>query len=251
MIKLAFVVALVLVLTDPAEAAPDAGAQAAYVAGDYARAVELARKAGGAEDLALAARAVNAVAYFDGGRKAARRIADEALGIAEEAVAADASLPEAHLQAAIALGLKGARMSPVRALVSGLAGKVRDKIDAALALDSENPWALSTSGAWRIEVARRGGGSLYGADPVLGRQEFLKARALAPENPTIAFECALRLLADGRAEWRAEGLAALDGALAATPTTKFEADVIALAQEFETAIKAGPKAENAFIARQP
>ena len=40
----------------------------------------------------------------------------------------------------------------------------RERIDAALSLDPENPWALSTSAAWRIEVARRGGGALYGAD---------------------------------------------------------------------------------------
>lgn len=235
----------------PASASPDADAFKYYVAGDYAAAVERARKAGGAEDLALAARAVNAVAYFDDGRKSARKKADDAFDIAEQAIAADATLPEAHLQAAIALALKGARMSPVRAFLSGLAGKARERIDAALSLDPENPWALSTSAAWRIEVARRGGGALYGADPDLGREEFMKARALAPDNPTIAYECALRFLADGRPEWRAEGLAALEAALAATPATKFERDVQALARAFKAAVSEGPAAEKAFIAKQP
>jgi hypothetical protein len=234
-----------------ADAAPARPAYAAYVAGDYAKAVELANQTGGAENLALAARAINAVSYFDNGRKSARRTADAAYEIAERAIKIDPKLPEAHLQAAIALALKGARMSPVRAFFSGLAGKAREKIDVALSLDRENPWALSTSAAWRIEVARRGGGSLYGADPVQGHDEFMKARALAPENLTIAYECALRLLADGREEWRADGLSALEGALAATPTTKFEADIQALAREFKASIAAGSEAEKDFIARQP
>lgn len=248
--KVALIAALAL-LSAAAHAEPENAAFAAYAAGDYAKAVDLATRAGRAEDLALAARAVNAVSYFEGGRKSARKKADEAFEIAEQAVALDPKLPEAHLQAAIALGLKGARMSPVKALFSGLPGKVRNRIDSALALDADNPWALSTSAAWRIEVSRRGGGSLYGADPALGRQEFLKARALAPGNPTIAYECALRLLADGRKEWRAEGLGALDASLAAAPSTKFEADIQALAHEFKAAIAAGPQAEKDFIASQP
>ena len=232
-----------------ADAAP--GAYAAYAAGDYEAAVDLAKRAGTAEDYALAARAMNAVAYFDDGRKSARRTAGDAFDIAEQAIRLDPRLPEAHLQAAIGLGLKGARLSPMRALLSGLAGKARDEIDAALALDPENPWALSTSAAWRIEVARRGGGALYGADAREGYEEFRKARALAPDNLTIAYECALRLIADGREEWRADGLASLDVALAATPATKFEKDLQALARDFKAAIAAGEKSESAFIDAQP
>lgn len=223
----------------------------AYASGDYETAVNLAKHAGTAEDYALAARAMNAVAYFDDGRKSARRTAGDAYEIAEQAIKLDPRLPEGHLQAAISLALKGARMSPMRAFLSGLASKARNRIDAALALDPENPWALSASAAWRIEVARRGGGALYGADPEKGHAEFRKARALAPDNLTIAYECALRLLADGREEWRADGLAALDDALAAKPATKFEGDLQNLAHEFKAAIATGGKAENAFIEAQP
>jgi len=235
----------------PASAALNAEAFSAYGRGDYENAVALATRSGDAEDLALAARAMNAVAYFDDGRKSARRTADGAFDIAEQAIALDPNLPEAHLQAAISLALKGARMSPVKAFFSGLAAKARRKIDDALALDPDNAWALSTSAAWRIEVARRGGGSLYGADPVAGHREFMRARAIAPENLTIAYECALRLAADGRAEWRDDALAALDAALAARPETKFEADIQQRARDFKSAIAAGPDAEKEFISRQP
>ncbi len=235
----------------PVNAAVNADALGAYDRGDYDAAVKIATEAGDAEDLALAARAMNAVAYFDDGRKSARRTAGDALDIAEQAIALDSDLPEAHLQAAISLALRGARLSPVKAFFGALAGKARRKIDDALALDADNAWALSTSAAWRIEVARRGGGSLYGADPVVGHEEFMKARALAPDNLTIAYECALRLAADGRPEWRGDALAALDAAIAGAPTTKFEADIQARAREFKAAIAAGADAEKAFIKRQP
>jgi len=226
-------------------------AYAAYASGDYDDAVALATKDDVAADFALAARAMNALSYFDDGRKTARRTADDAIDLAEKAIALDPDLPEAHLQAAIGLALKGARMSPFRAFFSGLAAKARERIDAALALDPENPWALSTSAAWRVEVARRGGGSLYGADPEVGYDEFMRARALAPENLAIAYECALRLIADGREEWRADALAALEAALAAAPETKFESDIQSLARDFKAAIAEGRDAEEAFIKVQP
>ena len=249
--RVAFAACLFALLA-PGAAVADAAdaAYSAYAAGDYEAAVNLAKHAGTSEDYALAARAMNAVAYFDDGRKSARRTAGDALEAAEQAIKLDPRLPEGYLQAAISLALKGARMSPMRAFLSGIAGKARDRIDAALALDPENPWALSTSAAWRIEVARRGGGALYGAAPDDGYEEFRKARALAPDNLTIAYECALRLLADGREEWRGEALAALDDALAATPTTKFERDMQDMAREFKAAIEAGGKAEVDFIDAQ-
>lgn len=243
--------ALSLFAIEPARAAPDAAAYGLYVAGDYQAAVERARAAGGAEDFALAARAMNAVAYFEEGRKSSRRKADDALDLAEKAIELDPGLPEAHLQAAIALALKGARMSPVRALFAGLASKARREIDEAMALNPGNPWALSTSAAWRLEVSRRGGGALYDADPDLGFNEFMQARAADPDNPAIAYECALRLLAAGRTEWRAPALAALEAAIAASPETKFERDIQALARALRAAIDNGPQAEQAFIDAQP
>jgi hypothetical protein len=245
-------IALVLALAPPAAGAAALDtAYDAYRIGNYGEAVALAKTGGSAEDFALAARAMNAQAYFDDGRKSARRNADDAGDLAEKAIELDPNLAEGYLQSAISLALKGARMSPIRAFLSGLAGKARDRIDAALELDPENPWALSTSGAWRIEVARRGGANLYGADPENGREELLRARLLAPGNLTIAYECALRMLADGRPEWRVEALASLDAALAVEPATKFERDIKARAHEFKAAIKAGPAAEKAFIKAQP
>lgn len=233
-----------------AVAAPDPAAFAAFVAGDYDRSAALADRAGGAENAALAARAINAVAYFEEGRKASRELAARALDYAEAAVKADPALPEGHVQAAISLALRGAKMAPARAFLLNLPARARRYLDAALALDPDNPWALSTSAAWRLEVARRGGGA-YGADPEAGRAEFLRARALYPDNVVIAYECALRLLASGRKEWREEALAALEAARAAPAANAFDRGVKARAEGLKAAVLEGPAAEARFIAAQP
>lgn len=234
-----------------ARAAPDDEAFARYVAGDYEAAASLAAAATGAENLALAARALNAEAYFDDGRHSSRKTADRALDYAEHAIEQDDALPEAYLQAAIALAIRGAHMAPIRAFLMNLPARARRNIDKAIALDHDNAWALSTSAAWRIEVARRGGGAVYGADPDLGYQEFLKARTLAPDNIVVAYECALRLLKSRRAEWRADALAALATARRLEAQTAFEAGLKARADALAAAIANGPKAEDDFLDDQP
>ncbi len=232
-------------------AALDENALARYAAGDYDAAVVAAEMAGGPDNLALAARALNAVAYFDDGRKSTRKMAGNALDYAQAALAIEPNHPEGHLQAAISLSLRSAKMSPVRALLLDLPVRARKHIDRALESSPGNVWALSTSGAWRVEVARRGGRTLFGADPELGYEELLKARTGAPDNVAIAYEAALRLLASRREEWRATALEALDVAVSAEPDTKFETDLQAKAIELKAAVDAGPEAVRAFVDAQP
>lgn len=234
-----------------AAAAPDDAAFAAFVAGDYEKSAALALAAKGAENQALAARAINAVAYFEEDRKASRQLADRALNYAEQAVKDDPKLPEGHLQAAISVALRGAKMAPARAFILNIPNRARRLLDAALVLDADNQWALSTSAAWRLEVARRGGGKAYDAVPEEGYAEFARARAVAPNSVVIAYECALRLLANGRPEWRSVGLEALEAALSNAPETAFDKAIQARASLFKAAIGKGAEAEAAFIAAQP
>ncbi|MBB5517262.1 hypothetical protein [Amphiplicatus metriothermophilus] len=242
---------LVAATSGAVEAAPDDEAYALYRAGAYEAAAKRAVAAGGTDNLVLAARALNAAGYFDEDRKGARRLAGRALDHAEAALEADPDNVEAHLQAGISLALRGANMAPVRAFFLGLPGRARRHIDRALALDPDNPWAWSTSAAWRLETARRGGGSVYGADPEEGFREFMKARALEPDNIAIAYECALRLLASGRPEWRPAALEALAAAMEGRPQTAFDAGVQARARLLSEAVAVGPDAEAAFLDAQP
>ncbi len=225
----------------------DEGAFTLFADGDYIASAVRAKTAGGAENLALAARALNAEAYFEPDRKAARRMAKRALAVAEDAVDADPSLPEAHLQAAISYALWGANASPVKSFFSNLPGKARTSIDQALSLEPDNPWALSTSAAWRLEVHRFGGGAVYKADPAEGHMEFLASRAQAPKNVAVAYECALRILAAGRPEWRDDALACLDASITLSPDTQFERDLQARAHLLKKAVAEGDRALKAFV----
>lgn len=232
-------------------AAPDLEAFQSFEAGDYAGVVTIADRLGGAENYALAARALNARAYLEMDDSDARKVADRALKYAEAAIAADPEFVEGRLQAAIALAQRGARMAPWRAFFLNLADRARDALDLALALEPENAWALSSSAAWHLEVSRRGGEGRFGSDPEFGHRQFLAARAADPDNLLIAYECALRLIAYDREEWRADAAEALQTAIDQPPRTEFEAAVQARALALRQAMLEGRDAERAFIESQP
>ncbi|MEM9169420.1 MAG: hypothetical protein AAGC56_07170 [Pseudomonadota bacterium] len=231
-------------------AGADPTALAHYQAGRYDAAVAAASEAGGAPNLALAARAMNAAGYFEIRASAARKDALRAAEFAERALEADPDNVEAHLQLAISHSVRAANMSGPRAFLLGLPKRARRSIDAALALDPDNPWALSTSGTWRIEVARRGADRIYKADPDVGFEEIERARALDPDNVVIAFEAAVSYRASDREEWRRTGSDALSVALNGPAQSVFEKGVQRLAQDFQTAVDEGRDAELAFIADQ-
>ena len=177
---LSMALAMLCVAPPPVVAGPADGtamlasaAEDAFIRGAFEEARALGEASGDVDDLVIAARALNALAYFETDRKAARDWANSALDIAEKAVDLRPDLVEAHLQVAISFSLRGANMAPVEAIFLNIPHRARAAIDRALEIEPENPYALSTSAAWRIEVARRGGGAVFGADAELGYEEFL------------------------------------------------------------------------------
>lgn len=224
---------------------------ALYETGEYDAAVRAAEQLGGSDNYAIAARALNAVAYFAPDRKSARRAAGRAYEFSKLAIERDPMAVEARLQAAISMAVRGANMAPARAFILRLPRRSRRYIDEARVLDEQNPWVLSTSAAWHLEVSRRGGARVYDADPELGFQECQLARMIDPANVVIAYECALRLLAFGRGDWRDEALEALSASTSGTPKTEFEAAIQRRAFGLEMAIEKSLQAERAFITAQP
>jgi len=234
-----------------AQATPDETALALYNEGAFDAAADRAESIGDAENLALAARALNAMAYLDDDDKRAKKTVKRSAKLADEASELDPTLVEAYLQAAIAMAQRGSRMSAIKAFFNGLGPGARKRLDAALALEPENPWALSTSAGWHLGVAARAGDGRFGADAATGRAQFIAARASDPENISIAYEMALRIIAFGEPAWREDALASLDAAISNPALTAFDAALQARAQEFAAAINDGPEAEAAFIEAQP
>lgn len=251
MLKSLYIVIAILLAAFPARAEIDAAALAEFEAGQFAAAADLAAQKGGADNLAFAARALNAKAYLDDDDKSAKNIAKRAYDFAEDAMAADPDAVEAHLQGAIALAQRGSRISVVKAFFMGLGGKSRDHLDAALAIDPNSAWTLSTSGGWHLGVADRAGDGRFGADAQKGVEQFQAALAREPDNIAIAYEAALRILAYGREEWRPVALDALEFALAASPNDALETALQGRARSLAVAIEEGPERETAFIEAQP
>lgn len=251
MVRLTLAFAVSLFFAMSALAAPDDAALSLFNEGEFIAAADRAESIGDAENLALAARALNAKAYLDEDDKRAKKTAKRAAKLADEAAERDPALVEAYLQAAIAMAQRGSRMSAFKAFFLGLGPGARERLDTALALAPENSWALSTSAGWHLGVAARAGDGRFGADAATGYAQFLAARERDPDNISICYEMALRILAYGEPAWRDDALAALADARAAAPQNAFDTALQARAEKFSAAIDAGTAAEAAFITAQP
>ena len=178
---------------------PPSDIEALYNEGHFIEAAAAGAEVGSAEALTLAARANIAAAMLETDPTLRDGYVDGALAFARAALEIDAEAVEAHLQAAIALGLVGRRSGPISAHARGLARIGRAHIDDALALDPENPWGYAALGAWHLEVVAGGGAAparlLYGARRDEGLAAFARAVHLAPDNLVVRYERAMALLA--------------------------------------------------------
>jgi len=170
----------------------------AYHDGRFILAATLCESYGGAEALAFAARAriADAVTRED---SSCFDCLLKAEAVAHEAIKRDATLADAYVQLAVAIGFRGRLLSPFDAQSEGLPEKGRKAIDKALALDPTNNWARATLGAWHLEIVHRAGPvlafTLYGASETLGVETFRQALAVEPDSLLLHFHFALSVLA--------------------------------------------------------
>lgn len=186
-----------LSLAHAGEPVPQAALNA-YEAGDYARAARLGEEQATAPALAFAARALvaDAISRPDG---LCVPCLEQAETLARRATARDPRLVEALLQDAIAMGLRGRAMGVEAARADGLAERVRQRLDAALALEPDNLWARASLGAWHLEITAHAGtvlaALLYDAGPGEGLRLYRKAVADAGDEAVLPYQFALALLA--------------------------------------------------------
>lgn len=200
-----------------AAAAVNPAALSLYRSGAFLDAAQAATRAGGADNLALAARAILALLVVDPRRQDFVSLAERAQETAERALALSDQSVEARLQIAVALGMRGRRMPVAQALREGLATRARAFLDDAVAIAPRDAWAHALLGGWHLEVWRRGGAvgaTALNANIGRGVSAFDRARALAPSDPAIAVHYAIALLGLGHGLLQAR-ISALLGAAAA------------------------------------
>ena len=216
--------ALVLLSILPVRAAENEAAVAMFAKGDYLAAAKAAADAGGASNLALAARATLADASLRD--SPCMECLQNAEMLARRTIAADANNMEGHIHLAVALGYQARIIGPIRARFARYPEQAKEEIETALRLAPNSHWSLSAAGGFNIEVVRSGGrilGSLlYGASFENGVSYFKRAIAADPENPLIKLQYALALTSYSFDARRAEITAVLDASTRAKPGNVYE-----------------------------
>lgn len=198
----------------------------AYHAGDFAGAVSLGLKAGGAGVAAADKAAMIYANYLE---------ADPARKLATlQEVARRCETRQQHTPDAVnawyfhayALGRYSQGISVATALAQGLGGKIKASLEQALALQPDHADAHIALGTWHAEIIDKVGslvgGLTYGAKKETGEKLFRRALEIFPESAIAHTECANGLvMIFGRSRIReAENLYA--DAVACTPADAME-----------------------------
>ena len=235
----ALILSLLLVLTVPA-LADDAALFALYARGDYTQAVRAGEAAHNAYGYALAARAAMADAVLRD--TPCMDCLQKAESLARQAVAADPKLADGQIWLAVSLGYQARLQGMARAQMRRLPGQAKAALEAAIADDGANPYAISALGGWHLEVVKAGGPfmarSLYDASLPRALALFDRAVALAPGNVAVRYQIALSLAGLDPDVHRARIAAELDAALRATPNTAYEKAMQARAAELKAVLGA-------------
>jgi hypothetical protein len=226
--KLALSFALpVVLLCNPAKAITLENVQNEYVHGNYGQAERDGTLVSSSASLAVAARAALAEAALSDTPcmdclKRAKKYASQAISI-------DPKNSDAQTWLAVTLGYQGRIIGKLRARWQGLPGRARHALDAAIAADPDNAFAVAGLGGWNIEIVHSGGALLaqilYGATEAQGLALFEAAEKKAPYNPAIHYQIALTLAGFDAQRYRARISSELGQTRTAHAKTAYEEEV--------------------------
>lgn len=233
---------LLLLGTAPTFAADDF--YTLYAAGKYEDAIRTGTAAGSAAGYAIAARAVLADAAMRPGPCLA--CLKRAEGFAGQAIAADAHQPDGHIWLSAAIGLEGRVRGLIWARLSDAPGRARANLDAALAADPDNAYALVALGAWHMEIVHAGGAflarQLYGATVVDGLALFDRAVAKMPDNVAVRYQVGLCLAGVDPDLYRDRVVLELNATIHGRPATAYETAMQGRARELLTLLQQNDRA---------
>ena len=221
---------------------PDANALfTLYAEGHYQDAMRAGEDSHTAEGLAIAARAAlaDAMTKPESCLSCLKRAEEDA----RRSIALDGRLADGHVWLATSLGYEARLEGVVHAGWNNSPAQAKAQLDAALAADPSNPYALAALGGWNTEVVRVGGGFLaakiYDASLEKGMALFDRAGRAAPHNVAIRYQIALSLAGFDQARYRARIEDELSAAIEGPPQTAYEKFVAARAQELLNLMKRG------------
>jgi tetratricopeptide (TPR) repeat protein len=232
----------ITVWTLPASAADTA--LSFYKAGQFAQAEAAGVAQNNSEGLAIAARAVLAEDMMrDQPCLDCLRHAED---LSRRAIAADPKVPEGHIYLAAAIGYESRIIGNLAAQSKGYANEAKRQLDAALASDPNDVWALAALGSWHIEIVRAAGPTLarwlFDARFASGQDYYSKAFAAEPDNLVIRYQYALALAAYNLADYQKNIEAELAHALACTSSSAYETFAKGRARELLDTLKRGDTA---------
>jgi tetratricopeptide (TPR) repeat protein len=195
-----------------------------FARGEYMEAARQAEQAGGADDLAFAARSLLALCFTGAGEPDASVIG-RARSDAEAALRIDPAHGEGRLQLAIALSLQSRSMDVMTAWNGGYGEKGRKLANEVLKADPGNYYAHGFLAIWNVEVRRRGGalGAVFmGASLKDARKHYEEAMRLAPDDAGIHWQYGRALAALDIRAHGTEAVRALERSVAANADSHVE-----------------------------
>ena len=206
----------------------------AFHNGDFQAAIKLGSELG-AHGAAVANKAA-AVQTLYSKQSATRilQILEAAIARGEKAVAELPDHPNTHYTLALVLGRYSQRISILKALSEGLAGKVRSHLERALALEPRHAEAQVALGLYHAEIINKLGslaaGLTYKVSAGKAIEHFRQASRLAPSSPIVQLEHANGLLLLDAQRYRAEAHTLFEQAAECKPRDAMEAQDVAYAQ---------------------
>jgi hypothetical protein len=173
---------------------------------------------------------------------------------ANKAIAADPRQPDAQIYLAVSLGLQERIIGPLRARLDDYPDRAKNAIDAALASDPDNVWALAALGGWNIAIVDNAGETLadwlFDASFDKGESAFEAAFKAAPGNYVVRYQYALTLSDYDTARFRDEIASSLAAAADGRPTTAYSALIKKRAGDLLALFKADKDADYAALVRK-
>lgn len=168
------------------------------------------------------------------GDSAALEALTAAIAQSEAAVTGQPDYPNAHYTLALVLGRYSQRISIVKALAAGLAGRVRQHLERALELEPRHAEAHLAFGLYHAEILHQlgalAGRLTYGASSEAAHEHFRRAARLAPALPIVHLEHARGLLLLDAKRYREEALSLYRRAAECEPRDAREALDVARAR---------------------